>query len=119
MYDYIVPQELNIADRIGKFTFTQLGFLAAGILVVMIMFITDSIPMWVSLLIGVPFFVLCLTLAFVKRYDMPLYEFLIILIIYKSLPKEMIYSATESENETYDFEEEKIDEKELENMILS
>lgn len=111
MFDFIVPQELNIADRIGKFTFPQLGFLAGGMLIVMVMFITDSIPMWVTLLVGVPIMITCLVMAFFKKYDMPMYEYLIVLVIYKSLPKEMIYSATEMHDEVYDFEEEEIEEE--------
>lgn len=119
MFDYIVPQELNIADRIGKFTFPQLGFLAFGGLVLSILAVNKNLPLWVSLIIGIPVFAVCITLGFFKKYEMPMYEYLIVLVIYKSLPKEMIYSATESENETYDFEEEELAEEDLENMILS
>lgn len=111
MFDFIVPQELNIADRIGKFTFPQLGFLAGGMLIVMVMFITDSIPMWVTLLVGVPIMITCLVMAFFKKYDMPMYEYLMVLVIYKSLPKEMIYSAIGTHDEVYDFEEEEIEEE--------
>jgi hypothetical protein len=115
MYDFIVPQELNIADRIGKFTFPQLGFLAGGMLIVMILFITSSIPMWVSILIGIPIMLGCLILAFFKKYEMPMYEYLLVLVLYKTLPKEMIYSATETQDEIYEFEE---DEEEIEELIL-
>jgi len=105
MYDFIIPQELNIADRIGKFTFAQWGFLAGGMLVIMTMLISKNIPMWVSILVGVPVVVLCLFMAFFRKYEMPMYEYLIVLMIYKTLPQEMIYSATESTNEFDDDEE--------------
>ncbi|WP_456363816.1 PrgI family mobile element protein [Priestia aryabhattai] len=111
MFDFIIPQELNIADRIGKFTFAQLGFLAGGMLVVMTMLISKNIPMWVSILVGIPIVLLCIVLAFFKKYDMPIYEYLIVLTVYKTLPKEMIYSATETQDEIYEFEEE--DEEDL------
>lgn len=116
MYDFIIPQELNIADRIGKFTFAQWGFLAGGMLVVMTMLISKNIPMWVSILVGVPVVVLCLFLAFVKKYDMPMYEYLIVLMIYKTLPQEMIYSATESAIEFDEFDN---DEEVEENLIIA
>ncbi|MDU9693758.1 PrgI family protein [Priestia sp. SB1] len=105
MYDFIIPQELNIADRIGKFTFAQWGFLAGGMLVIMTMLISKNIPMWVSILVGVPVVVLCLFLAFFRKYDMPMYEYLIVLMVYKTLPQEMIYSATESEIELDEFDD--------------
>ena len=114
MYDFIVPQELNISDRIGKFTFPQLGFLAGGMLVVMLLLITDSIPIWVSLMLGIPIMSICLILGFFKKYDIPMYEYLIIWVTYKSLPKEMIYSATEVQDEVYEFEEE----EEIEDLIV-
>ncbi|MGN5650533.1 MULTISPECIES: PrgI family mobile element protein [Bacillus] len=116
MNEFTIPQELNIADRIGSFTFPQLGFLAFGLLSVMIMFITDSIPMSVSMCIGIPIFLTCIILGFFKKYDMPMYEFLMVLIIYKSLPKEMIYSATDSKLE--EIEEDSIQEQIEEDILL-
>jgi len=103
---FIVPQELSIQDRIGKYTLPQLGFLAGGMLVIMIMLTSSNIPIWVSLLIGIPIIIFCVSMAFVRVHHMPLYEFLMVLAMYKSVPKESIYSATEYEDEEYEFEEE-------------
>ena len=115
MFDFIIPQELNIADRIGKFTFAQLGFLASGFLVVMTMFITKSIPMWISLVVGIPVFLVCVVLAFFKKYDMPFYEYLMVLLVYKSQPQEMIYSSTNLEDDVDDLESE----EELEEIVFA
>lgn len=113
MFDFIVPQELNIADRLGKFTFPQIGFLAGGMLIVMILFISESIPMWVSVVIGLPVMITCIILGFFRKYDMPIYQYLIVMVIYKTLPKVMIYSATETHNESYEFEEDIEDAEEI------
>lgn len=117
MNDFIVPQELNIQDRIGKFTFSQLGFLAFGGLVLAVLLINKSMPMLVALLIGVPIFLLCVYLAFFKKFDMPIYEYLIVLIIYKSLPQERIFSVSEFKNE-YEYLDDEEDIKEDELLIV-
>lgn len=106
MYNFVIPQELSIKDRIGNYTLPQLGFLAGGLLVVMLLFTMSSIPIWMSILIGMPVLVFCISMAFVRVYHMPCYEFVIVWLMYRSLPKEMIYSAAEYENEEFDFEEE-------------
>jgi hypothetical protein len=45
-----------------------------------------------------------------------MYEYLIVLMIYKTLPQEMIYSATESVNEFDEFDD---DEEVEENLIIA
>lgn len=106
MYNFIVPQELSIQDRIGNYTLPQLGFLAGGMLLIMTMLTSNSMPIWVTILVGIPIFIFCVSMAFVKVYHMPLYEYLMVLAMYKAVPKECIYSATEYEGEDYELDKE-------------
>lgn len=114
MYEYIVPRELNIADRIGSFTLVQWAFIASGGLLVMFMFISNAIPFWVPASTAIPIMSLSFFLALFKRYDMPIYEFVFVYLTFKFRPKEMIYGSGDGFDNIYeDYEDEQSDQIKL------
>jgi hypothetical protein len=89
MYEYIVPQEFNQSDRIGKFTIAQAFILGGGGVIAMFLLTVLSI-IW-AVIIAIPVAVLMVYLMFKKVNDIPIYEFAFVYIIYKSMPKLLIY----------------------------
>lgn len=81
--EYIVPQELKIADRIGNFTLGQWAFIVTGVLTIMFMLISDAVPYWFAMLTAIPIMTLCFYLAFFKKYGMPIYEFVFVFFLFK------------------------------------
>jgi hypothetical protein len=108
MYEFIVPQEINISDKIGGFTIPQLAFVSFGLLISMMLLISE-IPIYVSLIIAIPLMVLSLVLAFYKKYSLPLYQFLMIYAMYRTMPKNLIYRMDNIREEYWGIEEEEIE----------
>jgi hypothetical protein len=108
LYNFIVFQELNVADRLGKFTMVQWAFLASGIMLAMFVLIMGFLPIIPSIILGFIIIGFSAFLAFFERYGMPFYEFFFVFLAFKSTPKEMVYgsnSMDEDEDENFDEEE--------------
>lgn len=103
--EFIVPQEINIQDRIGGFTIPQLAFVSLGLLISMMLLISE-LPIYVSLLIAIPLMVLALGLAFYKKHSMPLYQYLMVYAMYRTMPKYLIYRMENIREEYRGVEEE-------------
>lgn len=106
--EFIVPQEINIQDKIGGFTIPQIAFVAFGLLLDMMLLISD-IPIYLSLVIAIPIMAIALVLAFYKKYSLPLYQFLMIYAMYRTMPKNLIYRMVNIREEYWGIEEEEIE----------
>lgn len=106
MYNFVIFQELNVKDRLGKFTFVQWGFLGSGFLLAMFIMIMEFFPVLPSIFLGL----LCVgtsgVFAFVERHGMPFYEFLFVYIAYRTQPKEAVYGSNSMDDYQDDFLEE-------------
>jgi|SRR5690625_230121 len=90
---HIIPQELNIADRIGPFTIVQWVFIGSGVLIALVLLSTGFINTLLSIALGFGAIGLGLFLAFFKLEKQPIYEFLIDYFLYWVRPKSYIYSS--------------------------
>lgn len=106
--EFIVPQDINIQDRIGGFTVPQLAFVGFGLLITMLCFISD-LPLYVSLVIVIPVMITALLMAFYRKYHMPLYQYLMVYAAFRTTPKNLIYRMDNVRVEYWGFEEEEID----------
>lgn len=103
MRKHLIPQELNIADRIGPFTVQQWAFIGGGILLSMIIFVSDIMNVILTLLVSFVILLVSLLLALYRIDGVPVYEFAFIYLAFKVRPKEYIYN---SDQKLYaDFEE--------------
>ena len=109
MYNFIVFQELNVADRLGKFTMTQWAFLAGGIVSAMFLLIMGWMPIIPSMIVGFLLVALSAFIAFYEKYGMPFYEFFFVFLTYKSQVKEMVYGSNSMEDDEDDNFEEEMD----------
>lgn len=106
--EFIVPQEINVADRIGAFTLPQIGIMSFSILISM-MLLMSTMPLWLALIIVLPIFAGSFTLAFIKIHHLPMYHFLMVYAIYQTMPKNLIYRMDNIKEEYWGFEEEEIE----------
>lgn len=85
----IIPQNLNQSDRIGKFTFQELGVVAVGVILffINILFFNLFFALFSAIPIGIGVFLFLK----MKVNDLPLYQYLMIYLIYKTQPKKLIY----------------------------
>ena len=90
MYDYTVPQEFNQGDRIGNFTMPQLAIVGCSVLIFMLM-MASGVHIILMLILLIPQATLTLFLMYKKYYDIPVYEFALIYLVYKATPKLLIY----------------------------
>lgn len=103
MRNHLIPQELNIADRIGPFTVQQWAFIGGGLLLAMIIFILNIFNIIITLILASLSLGLGLVLGLYRIDDTPIYEFMFIYLAYRVRPKEYIYN---SDRRLYiDFEE--------------
>lgn len=105
MYEYIIPKEFNQSDRIGNFTLPQAMILGAG--GVMILFILAS-SLLLGAIVALPIGIFTAILMYKKVNEIPVYEFFLVYLIYRTMPKLLIYKP---DNVKTDFWEE--DELEL------
>lgn len=115
MYEYTVPQEFNQNDRIGNFTIPQAFIMGGGVLLIMLL-MSSGINILLALVLDVPIAVLTIYLMYKKKYDIPIYEFAMIYIMYKATPKLLIYRK---ENVREEFVQDEIMFIEKENDELS
>jgi hypothetical protein len=105
MNEYIIPQELNQMDRIGKFTLHQAGIIGLGGLIAMIL-LSGGLPIVLGFILAIPTMVITLIAAFMKKHNIPIYEFLFIYLMYRSTPKLLIYRADNIHDDFLDWEDE-------------
>lgn len=91
MYKYRIPNEFNQADKIGKLAMPQAVVLAIGVTIFVLCVITFELV--ISLLLAVPIGLTTLVFMFVKVNKVPLYEFLMIYLLYIGTPKLLIYRS--------------------------
>lgn len=91
MYKYRIPNEFNQADKIGRLAMPQAVVLAVGVTIFVLCVI--SFELIVSLLLAVPIGLTTLVFMFVKVNKVPLYEFLMIYLLYIGTPKLLIYRS--------------------------
>lgn len=100
MREYIIPQEFNQSDRIGKFTIPQALILGGGIVIILLMMATMNF--FVALVLSAPIGALMAYLMFKKVNEIPVYEFALVYIVYRSMPKQYIYRADNIKDEFVD-----------------
>ena len=88
---YIIPQEFDQSDKIGKITVPQAVVLAIGATIFVLIVISSSLL--VSLLSFIPIAITTCVFMFVKVNKVPLYEFLMIYVLYVGTPKLLIYRS--------------------------
>lgn len=97
MRKHIIPQEFNQHDKIGKFSVPQVAVLAVGTFIfVMIVMVSDFI---VSLIAFFPIAVFTFIFMFFKINRVPLYEFLLVYLVYAGTPKLLIYRSNNVKTE--------------------
>lgn len=88
-----VPQYTDVEDKIvGPITAKQLGWLVLMGVTILIMW--KSLPFVGFMVIGIPWGIFCLALAFYKPYGQPLGSFLIYGLTYMFKPKVYIWRRT-------------------------
>lgn len=92
MNDYIIPKEFNQGDRIGNFTIPQAVILGVCVLICMLLLIS-GIQIFVALSIAPVIFIIGAVFMYYKINAIPLYEFVLIYLVYKVTPKLLIYRA--------------------------
>lgn len=100
MYEFIIPQEFDQDDRIGKFTIPEAMIFGGGVVISAFLLALSFIPFWLS--IPLSLIILGVTFYFIKKKinTIPMYEFIFVFMIYKSSPKLLIYKK---ENVKEDF----------------
>jgi hypothetical protein len=92
-----VPQYTDVEDKIvGPITAKQLGWLVLMGVTTLIMW--KSLPFVGFMIIGIPWGIFCLALAFYKPYGQPLGSFLIFGVMYMFKPKVYIWKRTAEKN---------------------
>jgi len=100
MYEYVIPQEFNQSDRIGNFTIPQAMVLGGG--VVLIMFFLATMSLWVSLPISLIIAGLTIYTMFKKVNNIPIYEFVLVYAVYRTMPKVLVYRKENIRDEFID-----------------
>ena len=103
--EYIIPKEVNQADTIGGFTLPQIAIAALGVLISLLL-LSSSLSLVISFSISIPLLIFTALLVFKKVHDIPVYEFFMIYIMYRTLPKRLIYRADNFNDDFYEDEEE-------------
>lgn len=88
--EYTVPQEFNQEDRIGSFTMVQAGILGAGVITSMLM-LTSGLPIIIALILDVGVGFLTVYLMYKKKYNIPIYEFALVYLLYKATPTLLVF----------------------------
>jgi hypothetical protein len=107
MNDYIIPQEFNQSDRIGKYTFPQAFIFGGGILVIMLL-LASGMKFWITIPLALIVLIITFYVMYVKKQGIPIYEFLFIYVVFQSTPKLLIYRPDNKTNEFYQDEYELI-----------
>lgn len=91
MNEYVIPQEFNQSDRIGKYTMPQAMILGFGLVVAMLLLASGFLPYFIS--IPIALVVLVLTFIFMNKKinSIPLYEFILVWSVFLTSPKLIIY----------------------------
>jgi hypothetical protein len=111
MREYIIPQEFNQSDRIGKFTMPQVMILGFSGIIIMAML---SILSWkIAVPISIPLAILTIYVMVKKVNGIPIYEFSLVYLTYRAMPKLYIYRG-DNLNDDYVSEELDLFEEELE-----
>lgn len=90
MRDFKIPKNLNQKDTIGNFTFPQLAIMGGGLLLILALF-GSGMNIFIALILSLPIAFLTYVLMYVKRMDLPIYEYAMIYMSYMASPKKMIY----------------------------
>lgn len=106
MRKHIIPQEFNQSDKIGKITMPQAMVLAVGAFLFVIIVI--SFNFFVSIAAFFPIALVTFVFMFFRVNKMPLYEFLMVYLVYSGTPKLLIYrsdnvKAIEDEDDGIEF----------------
>lgn len=101
MYEYTIPQEFNQSDRIGPFNIAQAFILGAGGIIIMLL-LSSSMPIWLSILIAIPIFILTVYTMFKKFNGIPIYEFALVYVTYIAMPKLLIYRMDNTREEYFE-----------------
>lgn len=103
MYEYIIPKEFNQSDRIGNFTIAQAFILGAGGLIALLLLSTLNII--IAAILCIPVLIGTGYAMYKKINDIPIYEFALVYIIFRSMPKLLIYRPDNVKGD-YDLEDE-------------
>lgn len=118
--EYTIPQELNREDRIGPFTIAQVFIIAIGAMIVGFTIISgmSGLGTLITIVLLVP---VLLFFMYKKYYTIPVYEFVLVYLVYVATPKLLIYRTDNIKDEYYEdekikviYEDEDINEEELE-----
>ena len=102
MYEYVIPKEFNQSDRIGNFTMPQALILGAG--GVVILFILAS-SLLLGAILALPILVSTVFLMYKKVNEIPVYEFFLVYLIYRTMPKLLIYKPNNVKDDFWEEEE--------------
>lgn len=91
MYKYRIPNEFNQSDKIGKLAMPQAVVLAIGVTIFVLCVITLDLVL--SLIAAIPIGFITLVFMFVKINRIPIYEFLMIYLLFMGTPKLLIYRS--------------------------
>lgn len=98
MNEYIIPQEMNQSDRIGKFTLPQAAVMGGGIM--LILFMLTFLPnIILGIILAIPIAILTVYLMYKKKYNIPVYEFFLVYITYKAMPQLYVYRTNNLRDE--------------------
>ncbi|QST03015.1 hypothetical protein IMZ31_20935 (plasmid) [Pontibacillus sp. ALD_SL1] len=90
MYEYTVPQEMNQQDRIGNFTMSQAAILGAGTLIGMLL-LASGMNIILALVLDVFIAAGCAYLMYKKKYNIPIYEFGLVYLMFIATPRLLVY----------------------------
>jgi len=100
MYEYVIPQEFNQSDRIGNFTMPQAMILGAGVII--IMFLLSTVMFWISVPLSLVILFATFYFMYKKVNKIPVYEFVFVYAMYRSMPKLLIYRKENLKEEFID-----------------
>ena len=112
--EYTIPQELNREDRIGPFTIAQIIIIGIGMLIIGFLAIVGAnvVVIIAAAIVLVPLMVFFM---YKKYYTIPVYEFVVVYLVYIATPRLLIYRTDNLKDEFYEEERIKVilDEEDL------
>lgn len=99
--EYTIPQELNREDRIGPFTIAQMIIIGIGLMIVggTIMIGASIVVIIATAILIIPVMVFFM---YKKYYTIPVYEFVVVYLVYIATPKLLIYRTENVKDEYYE-----------------
>lgn len=98
MNEHIIPKEFSQDDRIGNFTIPQALILGVCVLLSMFLLVI-GINIFVAMVLAALIFSIGAVFMYKKINNIPLYEFLLIYVIYSATPKLLIFRADSHRDE--------------------